>query len=43
LACGGNGFHLVVAALVVALIVGFAAGGKLKDRFFAISGSDLEN
>jgi O-antigen ligase len=27
---------------VVALVVGFTAGGKLKDRFFAISGSDLE-
>jgi O-antigen ligase len=38
----GKRIHLVVAALVVALIVGFAAGGKLKDRFFAISGSDLE-
>jgi hypothetical protein len=35
-------FHLVAAGLVVALIVGFTAGGRLKDRFFAISGNDLE-
>ena len=34
--------HLVVAAVVVALVVGVAAGGRLKDRFFAISGNDLD-
>lgn len=38
----GKRFHLVAAGLVVALVVGFTAGGKLKERFFAISGSDLE-
>jgi putative inorganic carbon (hco3(-)) transporter len=38
----GKRLHLVAAGLVVALVVGFAAGGKLKDRFFAISGNDLE-
>ncbi len=38
----GKRFHLVAAGLVVALLVGFAAGGKLKDRFFAISGNDLD-
>ena len=38
----GKRFHLVAAALLVALVVGFATGGKLKDRFFAISGNDLE-
>jgi len=34
--------QLVVAAAVVALVVGLAAGRQLKDRFFAISGTDLE-
>ncbi len=38
----GKRFHLVAAALVVALVVGFAAGGRLKERFFAISGNDLD-
>lgn len=38
----GKRFHLVAAGLVVALVVGVAAGGKLKDRFSAISGNDLE-
>jgi O-antigen ligase len=38
----GKRFHLVAAGLLVALLVGFTAGGKLKDRFFAISGNDLE-
>jgi O-antigen ligase len=38
----GTRFHLVAAGLVVALVVGFAAGGRLKDRFSAISGNDLE-
>jgi len=30
--------QLIAAAAVVALIVGFAAGGRLKDRFLAIEG-----
>jgi putative inorganic carbon (hco3(-)) transporter len=38
----GRRFHLVAAGLLVALVVGFAAGGRLKDRFSAISGNDLE-
>lgn len=39
----GKRIHLVAAAAVVALVVGFAAGGRLKDRFFDISGNDLQN
>jgi hypothetical protein len=39
----GKRIHLVVAAAVVALVVGLAAGGRLKDRFVAISGRNLEN
>lgn len=35
-------FHLVAAAVVVALVVGVAAGGQLKKRFSAISGNDLD-
>jgi O-antigen ligase len=38
----GKRIHLIVAAAVVALVVGLAAGGRLKDRFFAISGKDLD-
>ncbi len=34
---------LIAAAALVALIVGVTAGGRLKDRFFAISGEDLNN
>jgi O-antigen ligase len=37
----GKRFHLVVAAAVVAVVVGFAAGGRMKDRFFATAGNDL--
>jgi O-antigen ligase len=37
----GNRIHLVVAAAVVALVVGLAAGGRLKDRFFDTTGNDL--
>lgn len=37
----GKRIHLVVAAAVVALVIGLAAGRQLKDRFLAISGSDL--
>jgi hypothetical protein len=39
----GKRIHLVVAVAVVALVIGVAAGGRLKDRFFAISGSGLQN
>lgn len=39
----GKRIHLVAAAALVALVVGVAAGGRLKDRFFAMSGSDLDN
>jgi O-antigen ligase len=35
--------HIVVAALVVALVVGVAAGGRLKGRFVAISGRNIES
>jgi O-Antigen ligase len=35
--------RLIVAALLVAIVVGLVAGGKLKDRFLAISGSDLDD
>jgi hypothetical protein len=38
----GKRIHLIAAAAVVALVVGLAAGGQLKDRFFAISGNDLD-
>jgi hypothetical protein len=38
----GKRYHLVAAALLVALVIGFAMGGRLKDRFFAISGNDLD-
>jgi O-antigen ligase len=39
----GKRIHLIAIAAVVALVIGVAAGGRLKDRFFAISGNDLEN
>jgi O-antigen ligase len=35
-------FHLVAAAVVMALVLGVATGGRLKDRFYAISGNDLD-
>jgi hypothetical protein len=38
----GKRIHLIAAAAVVALVVGLAAGGQLRDRFFAISGNDLD-
>jgi O-Antigen ligase len=37
----GKRIHLVAAAAVVALIIGLAAGGRLKDRFFGTYGNDL--
>ncbi len=38
----GKRIHLIAAAAVVALVVGLAAGGRVKDRFFAISGNNLD-
>jgi O-antigen ligase len=39
----GKRIHLIAAAAVVALVVGVSVGGRLKDRFFAISGNHLAN
>jgi hypothetical protein len=39
----GKRIHLIVAAAVVVLVVGLASGGKLKDRFFAIAGDNVNN
>ncbi|HUO14441.1 MAG TPA: O-antigen ligase family protein [Verrucomicrobiae bacterium] len=39
----GRRIHLVAGAALVALVVGFTAGGKLKERFIAISGSSISN
>lgn len=39
----GKRLYLVAAAAVLVLLVGFAAGGRLKDRFVAISGNDLDS
>jgi O-antigen ligase len=39
----GKRIHLVAIAALVALVVGVAAGGRLKDRFIAISGTNIEN
>ncbi len=39
----GKRFHIVVAAIVVVLVVGVAAGGQLKSRFLAISGKNISN
>lgn len=35
--------QLVAAAALVALVVGVTAGGRLKDRFFSISGENLSD
>jgi len=35
--------QLIAAAVLVALVVGVTAGGRLKNRFFAISGEDLND
>ena len=34
----GGRIHLIAGAALVALVVGFGAGGRLKDRFVAMSG-----
>src|SRR5579864_4049078 len=39
----GKRIHLIVAAAVVVLVVGVAGGGKLKDRFYAISENNVNN
>jgi O-Antigen ligase. len=39
----GKRFHLVAGAVLVALVVGVGAGGRLKDRFVAISGTNLDD
>jgi hypothetical protein len=39
----GKRMQLIATAAVVALLLGVTAGGRLKDRFFAISGQDLES
>jgi len=38
----GRRVYLVAAAATVVLVVGLVAGGKLKDRFLAISGQGLD-
>ena len=39
----GKRYHLVAAALLVSLVFGVALGGKLKDRFFAISEENVHS
>lgn len=34
--------HLIIAAVLILTVVGIAGGQKLKDRFFAMSGEDLD-
>lgn len=38
----GKRLHLIAAASLVALVIGVSVGGRLKDRFLAISGEDLD-
>lgn len=38
----GKRIHLIAAAALVALVIGVSAGGRLKDRFLAIAGKDLD-
>jgi hypothetical protein len=38
----GKRIHLIAAAVVLVLVVGAAAGGRLKDRFFAISRNNVD-
>jgi O-antigen ligase len=35
-------FHLIVAAVAVLIVAGVGGGERLKDRFFAMSGEDLD-
>lgn len=39
----GKRIHLIAAAAVVVLVVGLAVGGRMKERFVAISGNNLAN
>ena len=39
----GKRIHLIVAAAVVVLVIGVAGGGKLKERFYAISADNVNN
>lgn len=39
----GRRIHLVAAAAVVVIMLALAGGGKLKDRFFAISENNVNN
>ena len=39
----GKRIHLIAGAALVALVVGFTAGGRLKDRFIAMSGTNLDD
>ena len=39
----GKRFYLILATGFVGLVLALAFGGRLKDRFFAISGEDIES
>lgn len=39
----GKRIHLIVGAAVVVLVIGVAGGGKLKERFYAISANNVNN
>lgn len=39
----GKRIHLIFAAAVVVLVIGVAGGGKLKERFYAISANNVNN
>jgi O-antigen ligase len=39
----GKRIHLIVAAAVVLLVIGVTGGGKLKERFYAISANNVNN
>ncbi len=38
----GKRIHLIALAVLAALVLGVSAGGRLKDRFLAISGDELD-
>jgi hypothetical protein len=39
----GKRYHLIAAAALVVVVLGFGAGGRLKDRFEAMSGTNLDD
>ena len=39
----GKRIRLIVVAAIVVLVVGVAGGGKLKDRFYAVSANNVNN